>query len=98
MRKTCGVLSQCCQAAVEAGMISTNPFEDVPQSAGANAARECYVKADTVRRVMQAMPALPKAPNPPAYAPIVPGRSPSVPPTPGGAPWRPGGPPGMSIL
>lgn len=50
---TRGVMAQCCRAAVEAGMISTNPFKDVPKSAGANAARECYVKADTVRRVMQ---------------------------------------------
>jgi integrase len=55
VRKTCGVLSQCCRAAVEAGMITANPFVNVPKSAGANAAREAYVTADTIRRVMQAM-------------------------------------------
>ena len=56
VRKTCGVLSQCCQAAVKAGTIASNPFEDVPKCAGANHARECYVEAGTIRRLMAATP------------------------------------------
>lgn len=54
VRKTCSVVSQACKAAVKAGALSANPFEDVPTSVGANAARECSVDAATVRRVMDA--------------------------------------------
>ena len=53
VRKMCGVLSQSLRAAARSGVITSNPFDEVPTAAGANHERDAYVEAATLRRVME---------------------------------------------
>jgi integrase len=55
VRKTCGVVSMVMDQAIREGIISHNPFKlgKVPISAGRNKAREVYVTATDVLKVIQ---------------------------------------------
>lgn len=54
VNKTCGIVSQAFGHGVEIGLIPSNPFNSrsIPKSAGANPAREAYVRRDTVLEVI----------------------------------------------
>jgi len=56
--KTCSILAQAFDHAVEQGIIKTNPFRSrsIPRSAGRNAAREVYVDRERVLQVMSHVP------------------------------------------
>jgi integrase len=53
--KTCGIIKQAFDHAVDIGLIASNPFasRSIPKSAGANPARHQYVPRETVLRVIE---------------------------------------------